>query len=157
MRARHRGRARGDIPDYQLSALLMAIVWRGMTTRELTTWTEAMIDSGERLRWTALRAPAVDKHSTGGVGDKISLPLAPLAAAAADRADDRGRALGHTGGTLDKLEAIPGFRTALTRRELGACWRAPASCSPARPRASCPPIARCTRCATRPPPSSRSR
>ena len=67
------GAARGDIPDYQLSALLMAIVWRGMTTRELTTWTVAMIDSGERLRWTALRAPAVDKHSTGGVGDKISL------------------------------------------------------------------------------------
>jgi pyrimidine-nucleoside phosphorylase len=114
------GASRGEIPDYQLSALLMAIVWRGMTTRELTTWTEAMIDSGERLRWTSLRAPAVDKHSTGGVGDKISLPLAPLAAACGLTVPMiAGRALGHTGGTLDKLEAIPGFRTALTTREIG--------------------------------------
>ena len=89
----------------------MAIVWRGMTPRELATWTEAMIDSGDRLRWTALRAPAVDKHSTGGVGDKISLALAPLCAACGLTVPMMaGRALGHTGGTLDKLEAIPGFR-----------------------------------------------
>ena len=98
----------------------MAIVWRGMTTRELSTWTEAMIDSGERLRWDRLRAPAVDKHSTGGVGDKISLPLAPLVAACGLTVPMiAGRALGHTGGTLDKLEAIPGFRTALTTPEIG--------------------------------------
>src|SRR5262245_44360084 len=114
------GAARGDIPDYQLSALLMAIVWRGMTARGLTTWTGAMIDSGERLGWRALRAPAVDKHSTGGVGDKISLALAPLAAACGLTVPMiAGRALGHTGGTLDKLEAIPGFRTALGAREIG--------------------------------------
>jgi pyrimidine-nucleoside phosphorylase/thymidine phosphorylase len=114
------GAARGDVPDYQLSALLMAIVWRGMTTRELATWTAAMIDSGERLRWTGLRAPAVDKHSTGGVGDKISLALAPLAAACGLTVPMiAGRALGHTGGTLDKLEAIPGYRTALTTAEIG--------------------------------------
>jgi pyrimidine-nucleoside phosphorylase len=114
------GAARGDIPDYQLSALLMAIVWRGLSTRELVTWTEAMIDSGERLRWAGLRAPAVDKHSTGGVGDKISLALAPLAAACGLTVPMiAGRALGHTGGTLDKLEAIPGYRTVLTTAEIG--------------------------------------
>ncbi len=120
LRAVVEGAARGDIPDYQLSALLMAIVWRGMTTRELTVWTQAMIDSGERLRWDRLRAPAVDKHSTGGVGDKISLALAPLCAACGLTVPMiAGRALGHTGGTLDKLEAIPGFRTALTTAEIG--------------------------------------
>jgi pyrimidine-nucleoside phosphorylase len=114
------GAARGDIPDYQLSALLMAIVWRGLTTRELTTWTTAMIDSGERLRWDRLGTPVVDKHSTGGVGDKISLALAPLAAACGLTVPMiAGRALGHTGGTLDKLEAIPGYRTALTTAEIG--------------------------------------
>ena len=112
------GAVRGAIPDYQLSAFLMAVDWRGMTTGELVTWTEAMIDSGERLRWPAAsraRRPFIDKHSTGGVGDKISLPLAPLCAAAGLRVPMMaGRALGHTGGTLDKLEAIPGFRTDLS-------------------------------------------
>jgi len=114
------GAARGEIPDYQLSALLMAIVWRGLTTSELVTWTTAMIDSGERLRWDRLGAAVVDKHSTGGVGDKISLALAPLAAACGLTVPMiAGRALGHTGGTLDKLEAIPGYRTALTTAEIG--------------------------------------
>ncbi|HEY6477536.1 MAG TPA: pyrimidine-nucleoside phosphorylase, partial [Polyangia bacterium] len=76
------GAVRGTIPDYQLAALLMAIVWRGLGPRELVTWTRAMIDSGERLSWSSLRGPTIDKHSTGGVGDKISLCLAPLCAAA---------------------------------------------------------------------------
>ena len=115
IRAVIEGAARGTIPDYQLAALLMAIVWRGLTNRELVTWTRAMVDSGERLEWSTLPGPTVDKHSTGGVGDKISLCLAPLCAAAGLYVPMMaGRALGHTGGTLDKLETIPGFRTALS-------------------------------------------
>ena len=120
IRAVIEGAARDTIPDYQLSALLMAIVWRGMTERELVAWTLAMIDSGDRLRWPKLGGPKVDKHSTGGVGDKISLALAPLAAAAGLYVPMMaGRALGHTGGTLDKLEAIPGFRTSLAPAAFG--------------------------------------
>lgn len=101
---------RAEVPDYQAAALLMAIVWRGMERQELATWTEAMISSGERMDWSSVPKPTVDKHSTGGVGDKVSLPLAPLVAAcgAADPMIS-GRGLGHTGGTLDKLESIPGF------------------------------------------------
>jgi thymidine phosphorylase len=109
----------GKVADEQASALLMAIVWRGMEPDELAVWTEAMISSGERLDLSSIERPTVDKHSTGGVGDKISLPLAPLVAAlgAADPMLS-GRGLGHTGGTLDKLEAIPGYRVDLDADEM---------------------------------------
>jgi thymidine phosphorylase len=108
----------GRVADEQASALLMAIVFRGMSARELATWTDAMIRSGERLDLSAVPAPTVDKHSTGGVGDKISLPLVPLVAACGAAVPQlSGRGLGHTGGTLDKLEAIPGVRTGLSGEE----------------------------------------
>lgn len=104
----------GEVADYQASALLMAIVWRGMEAGELETWTAAMLASGRRMDLSSIDRPTVDKHSTGGVGDKVSLPLAPIVAAcgAADPMLS-GRGLGHTGGTLDKLEAIPGYEVNL--------------------------------------------
>ncbi|MEZ0332929.1 MAG: thymidine phosphorylase [Gemmatimonadales bacterium] len=108
----------GRVPDYQMSALLMAVLFRGMTTEELAALTDAMLDSGDRLRFDGYPVPRVDKHSTGGVGDKVSLLLAPMVACCGVAVPMMsGRGLGHTGGTLDKLEAIPGFRTGLSLRE----------------------------------------
>ncbi|WP_051026673.1 thymidine phosphorylase [Nocardia higoensis] len=105
---------RGEVSDEQMAALAMAIVWRGMTRAETARWTAAMIASGQRLDFTDLPRPTVDKHSTGGVGDKITLPLAPLVAACGAAIPQlSGRGLGHTGGTLDKLESIPGWRADL--------------------------------------------
>lgn len=102
---------RGAVADEQMSALAMAIVWRGLDRRETARWTAAMIASGRRMDFTDLPRPTVDKHSTGGVGDKITLPLAPLVAACGAAVPQlSGRGLGHTGGTLDKLEAIPGWQ-----------------------------------------------
>ncbi len=112
------GYTAGRIPDEQTSALLMAIVFVGLTPRELATWTAAMIESGSRLDLSSLTRPTVDKHSTGGVGDKVSLPLCPLVAACGAAVPQlSGRGLGHTGGTLDKLEAIAGWRAKLTNEE----------------------------------------
>ncbi len=103
---------RGDVADYQMSAMLMAVFFRGLSPSELQTMTRCIIDSGQRLDFSAGSVPAVDKHSTGGVGDKVSLILAPLLAEFGLRVPMMsGRGLSHSGGTLDKLEAIPGFRT----------------------------------------------
>ena len=114
----------GSIPDEQASSLLMAIRLCGMEPDELATWTAAMIDSGERLNLSALPRPTVDKHSTGGVGDKISLILAPLVAACGAAVPQlSGRGLGHTGGTLDKLEAIAGWRASFSNDEVFAQLR----------------------------------
>ena len=109
----------GVVADEQMSALLMAILLNGMNTREITRWTNAMINSGERMNWSKLDRPTADKHSTGGVGDKITLPLAPLVAACGGAVPQlSGRGLGHTGGTLDKLESIPGWRAELSNDEM---------------------------------------
>ncbi|MET1005536.1 MAG: thymidine phosphorylase [Propionibacteriaceae bacterium] len=109
----------GQVPHEQMSALAMAIYFRGLTRPELVRWTAAMIASGERLDFSGLSRPTADKHSTGGVGDKITLPLAPLVAACGVAVPQlSGRGLGHTGGTLDKLESIPGWRAGLTNDEM---------------------------------------
>ncbi|GHH73773.1 thymidine phosphorylase [Promicromonospora soli] len=112
---------RGVVADEQMSAMTMAILLNGMSRAEISRWTNAMISSGERMSFAGLSRPTADKHSTGGVGDKITLPLAPLVAAF-DVAVPQlsGRGLGHTGGTLDKLEAIPGWRASLSNDEMMA-------------------------------------
>jgi pyrimidine-nucleoside phosphorylase len=111
----------GRVPDYQMSAMLMAVVWRGLSVEELAALTDAMLESGDRLNFDGMARPRADKHSTGGIGDKVSLLLAPMVAACGVAVPMMsGRGLGHTGGTLDKLESIPGFRTALTLREAKA-------------------------------------
>jgi thymidine phosphorylase len=109
----------GAIADEQMSALLMAVYFRGLAPEELRAWTAAMVSSGERLDLGAVAAPTVDKHSTGGVGDKVSLVLAPLVASCGAAVPQlSGRGLGHTGGTLDKLESVPGWRAALSVTEM---------------------------------------
>ena len=110
---------RGVVADEQMSALAMAILLNGMNPREISRWTTAMINTGERMNWSALDRKTADKHSTGGVGDKITLPLAPLVAACGGAVPQlSGRGLGHTGGTLDKMESIPGWRASLTNEEM---------------------------------------
>jgi len=110
---------RGVVAEEQMSALAMAIFLNGMTNHEIVRWTNAMIDTGDRMDFTHLPRPTVDKHSTGGVGDKITLPLVPIVAACGGAVPQlSGRGLGHTGGTLDKLESIPGWRALLSNDEM---------------------------------------
>jgi thymidine phosphorylase len=112
---------RGAVRDEQMSALAMAILLNGMDRHEISRWTDAMINSGERMDLSSISRPTADKHSTGGVGDKITLPLAPLVAACGVAVPQlSGRGLGHTGGTLDKLEAIPGWRASISNEEFHA-------------------------------------
>src|SRR6202142_44880 len=113
-----------EFAEEQMSALLMAIFWRGMTAAETAEWTGAMIASGERADLSGLGRPSVDKHSTGGVGDKLSLIIVPLVAVfGAAVPQMSGRGLGHTGGTLDKLESIPGWGAGLTHVEVISALR----------------------------------
>ena len=144
------GAAAHSIPEYQLSAWLMAVFCRGLSPQELQSLTLHMRDSGRQLEF---RFPGrkVDKHSTGGVGDKTSFLVAPIAAAAGLYVPMiSGRALGHTGGTLDKLESIPGYRTHLKRTNSSPCSATAVLPSSARHNGWCRPTAHSTRCATAP-------
>ena len=124
-RALIRAYASNEVPEYQMAAMAMAVFFRGLEPAELSALTDAMLGSGDRLRFAGERRPRIDKHSTGGVGDKTSLLLAPMLAACGVLVPMMsGRGLGHTGGTLDKLEAIPGFTTGLSLRDTEAQVRA---------------------------------
>ena len=130
----------GSVPDYQMSAMAMAILLNGLDPEELTAWTAAMLHSGDVMDFSGLPNAKVDKHSTGGVGDKISIPLAPLVAACGIAIPMiSGRGLGHTGGTLEKLEMIPGFETELTPTEFEDIPPSTDWCCPVSPKRWCLP------------------
>ena len=149
---------RGEIPDYQASALLMAIYFRGMDRRETADLTEAMLRSGRVLDFSDLPAAKIDKHSTGGVGDKTSLIIGPAAAAAGVLVPMiSGRGLGHTGGTLDKLESIPGFSPPLSLKEFHRVLKTCGIALGPRPRNSLRPTRSFMPFVMLPPPSSRFR
>ena len=157
IRAFIKGVTDGSIPDYQAAAMLMAIFFRGLDDTELASWADAMTRSGDIIDLSAIARPKVDKHSTGGVGDKISIPLAPAVAACGVAVPMvSGRGLGHTGGTLDKLESIPGFRVDLPIERFRELVDSLGVCLIGQTARIAPADRSCTRCATSPRPSSRA-